>query len=319
MVFNLTLVLRLVNQLILHTDELPEGETKSSAAASNLTIFFINQPQNKSATEVYDQATNCPVAGGMAKVWEEYTQFLEGRGRHSAAQKVYLRALVGQQGGEGGEGTTEPAVKDPAGQAALWDSFLRMMQSVRENPDLTLEELKAAVENKVQSGADRGSSPVPDGQASPKRSNIPMDETGGESRPPKRSRWDKKVPVETDAVSARSINTFSGLLLTTSKIMPPEIETLWHARDGGSLPSRPEPPLFTASPPKLGDPSGKDLVGNETALQILKMLTAKTHDGRCLGSALLELCHACWMMTALKEEQFVKAQESLEKKIVSDV
>jgi len=126
------------------------------------------------------------------------------------------------------------------------------------------------------------------------------------------------APVETEKLSASNIDTVTGVLLATSKNMPSEIETLWHARDGGSLPSRPEPPLFTASPPKLGDPSGKDLIGHEAALNILKMLTAKTHDGKCLGSVLLELCHACWMMTALKEEEMTKAQESFEKKFIAD-
>ena len=59
-------------------------------------------------------------------------------------------------------------------------------------------------------------------------------------------------------------------------------------------------------------------MGNDAALRILKMLTAKTHDGKCLGTTLLELCHACWMMTALKEEEVVKAQGLLEKKLVAD-
>ena len=92
---------------------------------------------------------------------------------------------------------------------------------------------------------------------------------------------------------------------------------LWLACDGGSIPSRPEPALFSASPPKLGDPSGRDLVGNEAALRILQILTATTHDGKSLGSAVLDLCHACWMMTAVKEEEATRAQESIEKKILA--
>lgn len=145
--------------------------------------------------------------------------------------------------------------------------------------------------------------------------DTPTKDVGG-ARPAKRSRWDQQVITE--KLSATSIDTVTGVLLQTSKNVPKEIETLWHARDGGSLPSRPEPPLFTSSPPKLGDPSGKDLIGNDAALKILKMLTAKTHDGKCLGSALLELCHACWMMTALKEEELTKAQELFEKKCIAD-
>ncbi|EJK48221.1 hypothetical protein THAOC_33001, partial [Thalassiosira oceanica] len=76
-------------------------------------------------------------------------------------------------------------------------------------------------------------------------------------------------------------------------------------------------PLFTASPPKLSDPSGKDLVGGEAALKILRLLTAETHDGKCLGSAVLEVCQACWMMAAIKEEELAKSLDTLSKKIVS--
>lgn len=261
----------------------------------------------------------------MGKIWTEYTQFLEGRGRPRTAQKLYLRALVGESGEGGGEENDGPRVKDPADQAMLWNGFLHMMQSLRKTPDLTLDDLKKAVNKEhlgqyasATNGAEEntGEAPVPDLQVSSSKPESTTSEAEV-ARPAKRSRWDKKAPVETEKLSASSIDTASAILVTTSKNMPPEIETLWHARDGGTLPTRPEPPLFTASPPKLGDPSGKDLVGNETALNILKMLTAKTHDGKCLGSALLELCHACWMMTGLKEEEVVKAQGSLEKKIVS--
>ena len=278
---------------------------------------------------MYEQATNCPVVGGMGKIWEEYTQFLEERGRPRTAQKLYLRALVGE-GGEGdADGSNDgPRVTDPTEQEKLWLGFLSMMQSLRKNPDLTLEDLKLAVKkehlgqsspaaNTDDSEEHSAITQVPD-QPSSTTIEAPKPETEVVARPAKRSRWDRKAPVETETVSASSIDTTSGILVTAAKHMPPEIETLWHARDGGSLPSRPDPPLFTASPPKLGDPSGKDLVGNETALKILKILTSKTHDGKCLGSAILELCHACWMMTALKEEAAVKAQESLQMKIVSD-
>ena len=278
---------------------------------------------------MYEQATNCPVVGGMGKIWEEYTQFLEERGRPRTAQKLYLRALVGESGGDGvADGSKDgPRVTDPTEQEKLWLGFLSMMQSLRKNPDLTLEDLKLAVKkehlgqsspaaNTDDSEEQSGITQVPD-QPSSTTIEAPKPETEVVARPAKRSRWDRKAPVETETVSASSIDTTSGILVTAAKHMPPEIETLWHARDGGSLPSRPDPPLFTASPPKLGDPSGKDLVGNETALKILKILTSKTHDGKCLGSAILELCHACWMMTALKEEAAVKAQESLQMKIVS--
>lgn len=267
--------------------------------------------QFKSATEVYEQAINCPVGGEVGKIWMEYLRFLEERGRPRTAQKLYLRALVGGIDDDG------PSVKDVADQNLLWSEFLRMMQTLRKNPELTLEDLKSAVENE-RGGAQVDSTTTtmqPDAATSTTDSSA---SDAVEQRPAKRSRWDKKTPEQTETISAGSIDTAASVLFATSKNMPPEVETLWHARDGGSMPCKPEPALFSASPPKLGDPSGKDLVGIETALKLLQMLTSKTHDGKSLGSALLELCHACWMMTALKEEEAVKAKEALEKKISND-
>ncbi len=279
---------------------------------------------------MYEQAINCPVVGGTGRIWSEYARFLEERGRPRTAQNIYLRALVGGGGGGGGEdGGCGPRVTDPADRAALWDGFLRMMRSLRKNPDLTLDELKGAAKREHM-GAECQSSPVADvvadrvGSMSDLRVASPgtvgpvrNDGEEDPARPSKRSRWDAKAPVITATVSGGRIDTNANILFTASRNIPPEIEMLWLARDGGPIPSRPEPALFAASPPKLGDPSGKDLVGNEVALRILIMLTETTNDGKSLGSAVLELCHACWMMTALKEEEATRAQESIENKIVS--
>ncbi|KAL3773751.1 hypothetical protein ACHAW5_008185 [Stephanodiscus triporus] len=284
---------------------------------------------NKSATEVYEQATNCPVAGGTGRIWSEYARFLEERGRPRTAQNLYLRALVGTGGGGGEDGGGGPRVTDPSDRAALWDGFLRMMRTLRKNPDLTLDELKSAARREHLGGGGGADRAASDGVgsmsdlrvSSPAAAGIvglAKDEEDDASRPAKRSRWDARAPAPTAAVGAGGIDTIARILLASSRNVPPEIEMLWFARDGGGIPSRPEPALFAASPPKLGDPSGKDLLGNETALRILRMLTETTHDGRRLGSAVLELCHACWMMTALKEEEVARAQESIEKKIIAD-
>ncbi|KAL7449960.1 hypothetical protein ACHAXS_000219, partial [Conticribra weissflogii] len=61
-------------------------------------LSFASPSQFKSATEVYEQATNCAVAGRVGKIWLEYARFLEERGRPRTAQKIYLRALVGEGG-----------------------------------------------------------------------------------------------------------------------------------------------------------------------------------------------------------------------------
>ena len=268
---------------------------------------------------MYEQATNCPVAGGTGEIWSEYAKFLEERERPKTARNLYLRALVGEDG--------PPRVTHSPDQNMLWDGFLSMMRSLKKNPDLTLDELKGAARKGGDAAvADRvgSTTPTPDQMiSSPTVDGKTRHDAEDGSRPAKRSRWDASssaavaLPVTTEMMSAGSIDTTAGVILTATRNMPPEIEMLWLARDGGSIPSRPEPALFSASPPKLGDPSGKDLVGNEAALRILQILTATTHDGKSLGSAVLDLCHACWMMTAIKEEEATRAQESIEKKILA--
>jgi hypothetical protein len=176
---------------------------------------------------------------------------------------------------------------------------------------LTLEELKSSVQQ------ERGRQQVGIiGSEGATTAAAADTDSAADTRPAKRSRWDKKEPEETTTITPNSIDTAANVLFTASKNLPPDIETLWHARDGVSLPTRPEPPLFSASPPKLGDASGKDLVGNEAALRLLKMMVAKTADGKNLGSALLDLCEACWMMMALKEDEVAKSLAKLDEKIV---
>ena len=274
------------------------------------TSFF----QFKSATEVYEQAIHCPVAGGIGKVWLEYAKFLEERSRPKTAQSIYIRALVGDKDGNG------PAVTKEDEQSLLWNEFLRMIQATRKNPNLTLDELKNTVyaefgKKHVDSAAN-ASTTAPEPVVSATQDAASVDQTE-DKRPAKRSRWNKKEPEETVLITPNNIETAASVLFTAAKTMPSDIETLWYARDGGSQPAPPEPPLFSASPPKLGDPSGKDLVGNEAALRLLKMMVAKTSDGKSLGSSLLNLCEACWMMMALKDEEAARSQKNLEEKLVS--
>ncbi|KAL7468849.1 hypothetical protein ACHAXS_009090, partial [Conticribra weissflogii] len=193
-------------------------------------------------------------------------------------------------------------------------------QTLRKNPTLSMNDLKRAVEQEHGAASSLAGTIAVSTDDHAMGDKIKPDAyKRAEDRPAKRSRWDQpgKAP-ETETLSAVNIDTAASVLVTASKYMPPEIEAAWHARDGGSPPSPPDTPLFTASPPKLGDPSGKDLLGHETALNLLRMLTAKTHDGKSIGSVLLDLCQACWVMTALKEEEAVNAQEALENSIATE-
>eukprot|EP00804_Cyclotella_cryptica_P002614 CCRYP_010445-RB/>CCRYP_010445-RB protein AED:0.08 eAED:0.08 QI:943/1/1/1/1/1/3/463/401 len=214
------------------------------------------------------------------------------------------------------DGGVGPSVTNVEDQNLLWKEFLRMLQTTRKNPSLTLEELKSTVQQEW--GRQPVGSMGSDAATAPVAATSDADSTA-DMRPAKRSRWNKKEPEEIVTITPSSIDTAANVLFTASRNLPPDIETLWHARDGVSLPTPPEPPLFSASPPKLGDASGKDLVGNEAALNLLKMMVAKTADGKSLGSALLDLCEACWMMMALKEDEAAKSVAKLEEKISSDM
>ena len=93
--------------------------------------------QFKSATEAYEQAVVCPVAGSVGRVWLDYARFAQDRDKLRTAQKIYLRALVGD--------TTSPAaVMDEQDRNLLWNEFLEMMKQTK--PELTMAALKKAVE-----------------------------------------------------------------------------------------------------------------------------------------------------------------------------
>jgi hypothetical protein len=89
------------------------------------------------------------------------------------------------------------------------------------------------------------------------------------------------------------------------------------ARDGASLPSRPEPPFFTPSPPKWGDASGKDVLGMDVALPLIQLLLKTSSTQDFVGNVILEIAKACWMMTALKEKEAQLALTQLDQTLVS--
>ena len=75
------------------------------------------------------------------------------------------------------------------------------------------------------------------------------------------------------------------------------------------------PPLFQTSPPKWGDASGKDILGTDLALQLIRLLL-KTCEQDFVGTLILEISKACWMMTALKEKEARLAVDNLDQKLV---
>eukprot|EP00594_Rhizosolenia_setigera_P001077 CAMPEP_0178945110 /NCGR_PEP_ID=MMETSP0789-20121207/3544_1 /TAXON_ID=3005 /ORGANISM="Rhizosolenia setigera, Strain CCMP 1694" /LENGTH=477 /DNA_ID=CAMNT_0020624947 /DNA_START=223 /DNA_END=1653 /DNA_ORIENTATION=- len=123
-----------------------------------------------------------------------------------------------------------------------------------------------------------------------------------------------KIGGNSDNSSKDTSVTFPTFLSTSPFVIPPEIMAEWLAMDGDSSPARPEPPLFDPSPPKLDDSSGKNLVGSEMALQIIRQCK---HPEK--GTLLLDICRSCWMMTALKEQEVQKAMVEFEKNMKEDL
>uniref|UniRef100_A0A7S3V4K0 Uncharacterized protein n=2 Tax=Chaetoceros debilis TaxID=122233 RepID=A0A7S3V4K0_9STRA len=264
----------------------------------------------------------------MGKVWKAYAKFHQERSRFKTAQKIYLRALVS------GDAGSPAAVTGAEDQDDLWNSFLDMMKASRNDKGLTLQQLKDAVqkEHKVSKAEPMD---ITSGNASASTVTAPMNvdlsmvqaglaEITAQQPIPKRARIDDSktaqpmvpLPIVTHSVlSATTVEASATGLLAIIKNMPPEITAEWLAMDGDACGARPEPPLFSPSPPKLGDASGKDLLGTEFALKVIRILIGNEES----GSAILDICRACWIMTALKEREAAKSIEALDKKLANDI
>ena len=184
-------------------------------------------------------------------------------------------------------------------------------------PELSMAQLKEAVEHEhLQPAAEEPleDMAVPD----PITSVSNTEET--EERPEKRQKLEN-APAEPKAhvVTAQAVAAeATDLLASAQGGLPPEISAAWFVRDGDSLPNPPEPPLFLASPPKLADPTGKELLGTEKALEVITRLLKKDEEDPS-GTMLLEVCRGLWMLTALKEKEAAAAIDRVDQAIVSEM
>lgn len=249
----------------------------------------------------------------MGRVWLDYARFAQDRNKLRTAQKIYLRALVG-------DGTTPAAVTDEQDRALLWSEFLEMMKQTK--PELTMAELKKAVKEEHmqsnQAGLVDRKSPVPVPSATlgkPEGSFLPVE------RPEKRPRLGSSpVPPtalsKTHVVTSDTVATEAAALLDLIKAgLPPEISAAWFVRDGDSPPTPPKP-LFTPSPPKLSDPTGKEILGTKLALAVITRLLKKDDEDNS-GTILLEVCRGLWLLSALTEKKAANKIDSLDESMVS--
>ena len=249
--------------------------------------FLIKAKQYKSATEAYENAVECPVSGGVGRIWLEYARFLEDRDKLRTAQQVYLRALHDNGGG---------AVRDEQDQALLWNEFLEMMR--KKNPDLTLQELKQAI-------SEERSTPEP--VASTTDTNITATGEPAAKRPRTDNGGDAAAESKTHVVTAADVNTEAQALqdLTATANNDPSWKAAWMVRDGDQ-PPQPPLSLFQAAPPKLSDPTGKDLLGEDLALGLVRRLLQPD------GAVVLQIARGLWMLTAIKQHESQKTLQKLD-------
>jgi tetratricopeptide (TPR) repeat protein len=237
----------------------------------------------KSAMDAYEQAIQDPVAGKFGRVYLEYARFAEERDKLVTAQNVYIRALIGEDG--------QPSVTDEQDTTLLWNEFLEMMR--KTTPTLNLTSLKDAVYK----------------DHNQKRSQPELVSSINDNPEIKKSKYGEESS-NTHVVTADDVESEYQSLLGLISQMPPEISAAWMARDGDAPPQAPEPPLFSPTRPKMSDPSGKDLIGSDMALQVTERLLCKS------GTVMLETCRALWLMTALLEKEFTQTLDSLDKSMV---
>lgn len=120
-------------------EDSPEAQ-RALDAISTLWIEYATMEQNlrqwKKVVMVYDDALNDPVASKASRIYRSYAEFCKSRGKISNAQKVYIRGLSAGLSEEQSD--------------LIWKDFLLTM---RENgsPDLTVEQLYAAVSSQIES------------------------------------------------------------------------------------------------------------------------------------------------------------------------
>lgn len=261
------------------------------------------------------------MAGSVGRVWLDYARFAQDREKLRTAQKIYIRALVGR------DATTPAAVTDEQDCTLLWNEFLEMMRQTQ--PNLKMADLKKAVEEQHASttaAAAAGQQTVLLERTSPDPVTSGARESASPTMEPpeKRPRLGSSSPVppptiqtiKTHVVTADSVSTeAAGLLDLIQGGMPPEISAAWFVRDGDTPPT-PPPPLFTPSPPKLTDPTGKDILGTKLALAVILRLLKKDENDTS-GTILLKVCRGLWMLSALTEKKASDKIDTLDESMVS--
>lgn len=277
--------------------------------------FFEGLGKTTQCIEAFENATQCPIAGSTGKLYLEYAHFLKRNRKPKAAQKIYLRALVGISPSssehpftenEEEEETYEGLVGNKEDRIKLWNKFLELVRGNNSENDISLEELQKAVEIdhvqplRLKRKAELEASAADDIAASTiahKKGKVNKDEGALASEATKtaiKAVISCKEIEKANAVEAETGELMRVTAAPTASQSSSEVVALWLVKDGDSHPL-PPPPLFQSSPPKLNDMSGRDLVGTEAALQLVCM-QLKHSDDDMNGSIVLEICRGCWAL-----------------------
>lgn len=202
-----------------------------------------------------------------------------------------------------------------------------MMQTLKGNQSLKLEELKVAVDAEHVSQIPFRNKNVMINDHNTRDfsvEDVHSKEVTGNVRLCNKHLWVTDICAEMNLLNkistgkitiANRIEDISIGLMKKTSVMSSELTAEWLVRDGNAPPTIPELPLFSASPPKLGDASGRDLLGTEVSLKLIKLLCKKSTNDES-SSILLDICRGCWMLTALKEKEASQALDSMDKKMI---
>lgn len=275
--------------------------------------YLMGAKQFKSATEAFEQAIDCPVGGTVGRVWLEYVRFLEERNKPRAAQQIYLRALILKRNSTS-ISDTGGAVKDEQDRNILWHEFLELSKRTTNNPEMTLREFQDKIYEEHQQ-AQTASDSMSTGGPPQKR---PRMDAAGTTHPEHDSlntggsmEFDPDAPViRTHVVTPSDVQLEIQTLSEAMQSVPndPSFMAAWLVRDGEAPPQPPHPSLFDAAPPKLSDPTGKDLLGENLALAVVQRMLEPS------GGVVLRVCRALWMWALMKEKS---SQDALKKFDVS--
>jgi tetratricopeptide (TPR) repeat protein len=270
--------------------------------------YLSKAKQNASAINAFEDALKCPVGGQVGRVWLEYARFLEERGKLVKAQKVYLRALVDDGG----------AVTDEQDRNLLWQEFLEMMKTSK--PDLTMERLKQGIAEEHGGAQPQSVTSAASADEDDVYGDLMPDAKRQRTGSPKIKQEDPNEAAQvsrTHVVTASDVKTEETALedIIQNAKSDPQFLAAWMVRDGDAPPQAPQIMLFDATPPKLSDPTGKDLLGEDMALKLVQRLLSAS------GSVILQTCRGLWMMTALTEhlstQKLKDMDESIKEQIVT--